>query len=232
MKQHEQTIEKLYIKEIKDNKYDIIPIEIERALLTSAKEGNKKSEQQLINAHLRLVVNIAKRYKSNNELADLIQEGNLGLYEAYKKFNCDKNVRFCAYAKWWVRKYIVEYLQKKNKVSDNEFKELDKEDDDKPNIGDTYSEDAKFDYENSLMQEEAREEQKQSNASAILELLDSLDERLRYIIESVYGLNDQTMKTLIEISEEMEISPERVRQLKNRAMMILRSQALINSTSK
>lgn len=71
-------------------------------------EGNDQAKQQLINANLRLVVSIAKKYmNSGMELLDLIQEGNIGLMKAVEKFEYKRGHKFSTYATWWIRQGIT-----------------------------------------------------------------------------------------------------------------------------
>jgi len=89
--------------------------EIELARLTS--EGDKDALQKLVKANLRLVIKIARSYTAPDvQFMDLIQEGNMGLMHAAEKFDYRKNVRFCTYAGWWVRQFIIRYLANKHRM--------------------------------------------------------------------------------------------------------------------
>ena len=78
-----------------------------RQLRTAAREG-RESAELFVNANLRLVVSVAKRYQGTGvPLLDLIQEGNLGLMRAVEKFDAEKGFRFSTYAIWWIRQSIT-----------------------------------------------------------------------------------------------------------------------------
>ena len=97
---------KMYLKEI--GKYDLLKAEDEPILAKKILEGDKEAKQTLINANLRLVVNIAKHYVGRGMLfLDLIQEGNLGLMKAVDKFDYTKGYKFSTYATWWIRQAIT-----------------------------------------------------------------------------------------------------------------------------
>ena len=97
---------KMYLKEI--GKYDLLKPEDEPILAQKILEGDEEAKNTLINANLRLVVNIAKHYVGRGMLfLDLIQEGNLGLMKAVDKFDYTKGFKFSTYATWWIRQAIT-----------------------------------------------------------------------------------------------------------------------------
>ena len=97
---------KIYLREI--GKYELLKPEEEPILAARILEGDEEAKQRLINANLRLVVNIAKHYVGRGMLfLDLIQEGNLGLMKAVDKFDYTKGFKFSTYATWWIRQAIT-----------------------------------------------------------------------------------------------------------------------------
>lgn len=102
---------KRYIQEV--NKYPILSKEEEEELIQRYRERNDtEAAKKLLLSHLRLVVRIAFEYYNKYfcSLFDLIQEGNVGLMFAIKKFDPSKKVRLSTYAQWWIRAYILKYL--------------------------------------------------------------------------------------------------------------------------
>src|SRR5690606_31313741 len=73
--------------------------------------GDVKAAYRLVASNLRLVVKLAHEYHRNPlALLDLIQEGNIGLMQAVKKFDPDRGVKLSSYAAWWIRAYILRYI--------------------------------------------------------------------------------------------------------------------------
>ena len=97
---------RMYLKEI--GKVPLLSPEEEKELAQRMEDGDEKAREKLVNANLRLVVSIAKRYVGRGMLLlDLIQEGNLGLIKAVEKFDFHKGFKFSTYATWWIRQAIT-----------------------------------------------------------------------------------------------------------------------------
>jgi RNA polymerase primary sigma factor len=99
----------MYLREI--GKIPLLTAEEEVALAKRKERNEKEAEQRLIEANLRLVVSIAKKFVGKSlSLLDLIQEGNVGLFRAVKKFEYRKGYKFSTYATWWIRQAITRAL--------------------------------------------------------------------------------------------------------------------------
>ena len=97
---------RMYLKEI--GKVNLLTQDEEVELAKRMSEGDEAAKQRMIEANLRLVVSIAKRYVGRGMLfLDLIQEGNMGLLKAVEKFDYTKGYKFSTYATWWIRQAIT-----------------------------------------------------------------------------------------------------------------------------
>jgi RNA polymerase sigma-32 factor len=105
-----------YLAEIR--RYPVLTREEEYALACRYRDTQDGADELLlVNANLRLVVKIAMEYQSARlTLLDLVQEGNVGLIHAVRKFDPDKNIRLASYAQWWIRAYILKYLMDNYKL--------------------------------------------------------------------------------------------------------------------
>ncbi len=99
----------MYLREI--GKIPLLTADEEVALAKRKEKGDREAEKKLIEANLRLVVSIAKKFIGKSlSLLDLIQEGNIGLFRAVKKFEYRKGYKFSTYATWWIRQAITRAL--------------------------------------------------------------------------------------------------------------------------
>ncbi|MDR0590961.1 MAG: RNA polymerase sigma factor RpoD [Candidatus Nomurabacteria bacterium] len=97
---------RLYLREI--GKIPLLTLEEEQSLAQRVVKGDKKAKDKMVEANMRLVVSIAKRYSGRGlDFLDLIQEGNTGLLRAVEKFDPDKGFKFSTYATWWIRQAIT-----------------------------------------------------------------------------------------------------------------------------
>ena len=111
---HNDNILALYLKDI--NKIPMLSHEEQSELADKAQKGDKKAQDKLVNANLRFVVNVAKKYQNHGlDLTDLISEGNLGLLTAVEKFDSSKGYHFISYAVWWIRQSILKAICEKSR---------------------------------------------------------------------------------------------------------------------
>jgi len=98
-----------YFKDVR--KSNLLTIEQEVKLAKRIKKGDDNAVNELVNANLKFVISIAKEYQNQGlPLSDLINEGNLGLIKAARKFDHKRGFRFISYAVWWVRQSILQSL--------------------------------------------------------------------------------------------------------------------------
>jgi len=134
---------RMYLREI--GRVSLLTYQEEVALAKRVEKGDKKARERLINANLRLVVSIAKKYVNRGlTLLDLIEEGNIGLMRAVAKYDWTRGYKFSTYATWWIRQaitraiadqartiripvHMVETINKFNRVSRKLIQELGRE---------------------------------------------------------------------------------------------------------
>jgi RNA polymerase primary sigma factor len=248
-------------------KIKLITAEEEVDLAIRIHKGDIKSRDRLINANLRFVISVAKQYQNLGlSLADLINEGNLGLIEAARRFDETMGFKFISYAVWWIRRAIMKALSENARIvrlplnrMSHIYKikkikaELEQNYEREPTIleitqalelppadvtlaiknGGRYismdaplvqgEEDNMYDV---LLSEDASSPDKElltdSLRKDIDRTLNKLTPREAGIIRFFFGLNGKHTHTLKEISEEFDLTKERVRQIKVRAIKRLK----------
>jgi RNA polymerase primary sigma factor len=259
-----QSLDK-YLQEI--GKVELLTTEKEIDLAVKIKKGDQSALEDLTKANLRFVVSVAKQYQNQGlSLGDLINEGNLGLIKAAKRFDETRGFKFISYAVWWIRQSILQALAEQSRIVrlplnrvgalnkiGKAYSNLEQEFEREPNafeiaqeldmdvneIADTLkissrhvSMDAPFSQgeENRLLDIIESEElpnpdsvlMTESLKSEIERALSSLSERESEVIKLYFGLNKEHSLTLEEIGERFNLTRERVRQIKEKAIRRLR----------
>src|SRR5436189_4712644 len=255
----------IYLKEISKTTPLTVSQEIDCA--KRIKKGDKRALDKLTKANLRFVVSVAKQYQNQGlSLPDLINEGNLGLIKAAKRFDETRGFKFISYAVWWIRQSILQALAEQsrivrlplnqvgslNKIS-KAYSKLEQEFEREPSseelskildlpsekIADTMrvsgkhvSMDAPFvqGEDNSLLDvlensDSPRADSLLMNESLQKEIdrsLSTLTEREREVIRLFFGIGMNHGLTLEEIGAKFDLTRERVRQIKEKAIRRLR----------
>ena len=254
-----------YLQEI--GKVDLITAEEEVELAQKIRAGDENALDKLTKANLRFVVSVAKQYQNQGlTLPDLINEGNLGLIKAARRFDETRGFKFISYAVWWIRQSILQALAEQSRIvrlplnkigsinkinkmyafleqanervpsAEEIAKELDMTISDvkesMKNSGRHVSMDAPFvqGEENSLLDvlENDGDEKpddglmNDSLRKEVQRALSTLTSREADVITLYFGLNGEHAMTLEEIGEKFNLTRERVRQIKEKAIRRLR----------
>ncbi len=259
-----QSLDK-YLQEI--GKVELLTPEEEIELAIKIKEGDSKALEKLTKANLRFVVSVAKQYQNQGlSLGDLINEGNLGLIKAGKRFDETRGFKFISYAVWWIRQSILQALAEQSRIVrlplnrvgalnkigraysnlEQEFEREPSADElaeelemDVKEVTDTLkisskhvSVDAPFSQgeENRLLDIITDDEQlspdnmllSESLKTEVARALSTLPEREAEVLRLYYGIESEHAMTLEEIGEKFNLTRERVRQIKEKAIRRLR----------
>ena len=259
-----QSLDK-YLQEI--GKVDLLTPDMEIELAIQIKKGNQAALEQLVKANLRFVVSVAKQYQNQGlSLGDLINEGNLGLIKAAKRFDETRGFKFISYAVWWIRQSILQALAEQSRIVrlplnrvgalnkiGKAYSNLEQEFEREPSASELATElemdinevadtlkisgrhvsmDAPFAQgeDNRLLDVLANDQQpspdytlmSESLKNEIERALSTLTEREAEVIKLYFGLNKEHSLTLEEIGEKFNLTRERVRQIKEKAIRRLR----------
>lgn len=210
-----------------------LTIEQEIQLGLQIKAGSKSAIDKLVKHNLKLVITIAKKHQGQGvPLDDLIQEGNIGLYEAAERFEPDGQTRFSTYAQLWIRKRIneevakhgrlvrlphnQEYQMYKDKKSGKQVKDLRVVELDKP-VGD----EEKHTVADLIIGADPKVEELQLRSALkdrVKALLTRLQERERMIVKAYFGIGQDIAWPTERIAEEIGLTPTRVSQILSSAL--------------
>ena len=258
-----------YLQDV--SRIDMITAEEEVDLAQRIREGDQRALDKLTRSNLRFVISVAKQYQNQGlSLPDLINEGNLGLVKAAKRFDETRGFKFISYAVWWIRQAILQAIAEQsrvvrlplNKIGDiNKIRkasvhleqvherlpsaeeiaqELDmtissvkqsmknasrslsmdapfQEGENDNNLYDVLSSSKSPNPDKELMQESLRIE--------IDRALDTLSPREGDVVKLNFGLSGQPPMTLQEIGDTFDLSRERVRQIREKAIRRLRQES-------
>ncbi|MBK7966960.1 MAG: sigma-70 family RNA polymerase sigma factor [Bacteroidetes bacterium] len=254
-----------YLQEI--GKEELITAQIEVELAQKIRAGDQKALEKLVRANLRFVVSVAKQYQTQGlSLPDLINEGNLGLIKAAKKFDETRGFKFISYAVWWIRQSILQALAEQarivrlplnqlgaaNKVK-KAFSELEQKFEREPSPEELSAVlDLPMDKVANTMKMPGKHVSMdaplvQGEDSTLLDVLENCDslgadsalineslqkeinrslatlsEREQDVVKMFYGIGIQHGLSLEEIGEKFDLTSERVRQIKEKAIKTLR----------
>ena len=224
-----------YLQEI--GKVDLITADEEVELAQRIKAGDQLALEKLTKANLRFVVSVAKQYQNQGlTLPDLINEGNLGLIKAAQRFDETRGFKFISYAVWWIRQSILQALAEQSRIVRLPLKELDMTINDvkesMKNSGRHVSMDAPLvEGEDSNLYDVLRSGESPNPDRALLHeslrteierALETLTPREADVVRLYFGLGDQHPMTLEEIGETFDLTRERVRQIKEKAIRRLK----------
>ena len=254
-----------YLQEI--GKVDLITADMEVELAQRIKAGDQLALEKLTKANLRFVVSVSKQYQNQGlTLPDLINEGNLGLIKAAKRFDETRGFKFISYAVWWIRQSILQALAEQSRIVrlplnkigsinkiNKTFARLEQENERPPSAEEIAKEldmtinDVKESMKNSgrhvsmdapliegedsnlydvLNSGESPNPDKnllhESLKVEILRALETLTPREADVVKLYFGLSDAHPMTLEEIGETFDLTRERVRQIKEKAIRRLK----------
>ncbi len=239
---------KLYLEDIR--KTTPIARKDEHELFKLCRKGNKKARAKLVQANMRFVLKVALQYRGCPiPLPDLVSEGAMGLIRAIESFDHTRGLKFISYAVWWIKAYITRSINEQGslirlpanqhlrvrKALKEKIKGKELEDDIRELIqlgerGVAFDAplkvDSKTTYSEVLADSRAPNPEAETEVQAVenlaKSLLSELPEREALVLKGLFGINHEAPQTLREVGEALNVSHERVRQLRDQALRRIR----------
>jgi len=208
---------KKYMNEIK--KSPLLDRDNEIALATKAKAGDTKAQQLLVKSNLRFAVQVAKQYQGMGlEIEDLIQVANLGLFEAVKRFDPTRGIKFISFAVWYVRAELQKALNDLSRVVRIPSHKTMTEGKDYSTLGTSKQvgdgEDSGPYADRYLSGEQSKPKHEVTDLKELLNVaLNSLKPKQRDAVKMFYGIDREYAMHMEHIAEELNVTGERARQL-------------------
>ena len=239
---------KRYLEDIR--KTQPLEREEEQELFRLCFDGDKRARAKLLSSNMRFVLKVALQYRGCPiPLPDLVSEGAMGLVRAVESFDHTRGLKFISYAVWWIKAYITraineqgslirlpanQHLRVRKALKDNalgtalsdEIQELIRLGERGGSFDSPLKEGSKTTFSEVLADKKAERPDKNAEITGVegftRELLDELPNRESKVLKGLYGVGFEEPQTLREVGESLDISHERVRQLRDQALRRLR----------
>jgi RNA polymerase primary sigma factor len=239
---------KRYLDDIRKTKP--LSREEEQTLFRLCSQGNSQARKRLVSANMRFVLKVALQYRGCPiPLTDLVNEGSMGLIRAIQSFDYSRGLKFISYAVWWIKAYITRAINEngnlirlpanqhlrvrkalkeksRGKEISEDIRELIQLGERGVSFDQGLSNDSKTTYSEVLADDKAINPESETEIQSVelmaKELLVGLPEREAQVIRGLYGINHESPQTLREVGETLNISHERVRQLRDQALRRIR----------
>jgi RNA polymerase primary sigma factor len=230
------TLSAPYTNQLNGSKYDPLTKAEEKKLIRKYKKTHDISARnKLVNSNLRYAQTLVKPWIGQGlDYSELISEANYGLIESIDKFNPKYDIKLFSYAKWWIIERMRSAVEKKNQIKIAELPDDNEESDDDRYLYDNalpafthYDVPLQFIYDDAT--ENLEEECSENKIKDFInDVTTTLTERERGIVDDYYGCNGNEPLTLAEVGKKYSICKERARQILEKAMRKIRSEAVLS----
>ena len=238
---------KLYLDDIRRTKP--IPRDDEAALFRLCREGNAQARERIVQANMRFVLKVALQYRNSPlPITDLVNEGSMGLLRAIESYDPSMGLKFISYAVWWIKAFIVRAIDENGnliRIPSNQHLRIRKalrENEDGAQLDEDVRRMLKMGesgvgIDSAVPGEERTWAERLADESSpapdvvadtmlrekvLRDLIKTLPELEATVVQNIYGIDRDQPMTLREVSEMLEISHERIRQIRDKAIRHLR----------